>query len=87
MSDDRVIRPPWSDEQVEILKKYQSAHVMHPYTCPNRDGHPWDPEGDFGVLVPTRNGWVCRHCQYTQDWAWEGSLHPFSYEPWWMRDA
>lgn len=64
-----TVRAPWTEEQIERLAAWQLNPAVHPYTCGNRDDHPMDPEGDYGVLVPTENGWVCRHCDYTQDWA------------------
>ena len=58
---------------------------MHPMTCPNRnDGVVFDEAkcefdtsgathstagGDRGILIATQAGWVCPHCEYTQDWA------------------
>lgn len=66
----KYIIAPFTDEQVEALTVWQNADTVHPFTCGNRDGHPLDPEGDYGVLVATNDGWICRHCKYKQEWAW-----------------
>lgn len=68
---------PWTEEQVAALNQFQNARWMHPFTCGKREGHPLDPEGDYGVLVATKDGWICRHCDYTQDWA-----HDFMLKNW-----
>ncbi len=70
-----MVKAPWTDEQVMSLTAWQNNGYVHPYTCGQRDGHPLDPEGDYGVLVPTTDGWVCRHCDYTQEWAHDYSLN------------
>jgi len=49
---------PWTDEQVYRLEVRQSIDYMHPYTCVCGGGD----------LTPTMNGWVCKFCDYTQDW-------------------
>lgn len=64
--------PPWTEEQVRQLNAYQGEAPMHPFTCPNRAvGHPMSMgDRDRGILIATPAGWVCRHCSYTQMWAW-----------------
>ena len=59
--------PPWNELQVSSLNDYQTAGVMHPFTCLNRGegGHPGGDE----VLVAEPDGWVCPHCDYQQGWA------------------
>ena len=57
-----IIRAPWSDRQVAALNRWQEAGFVHPFTC--HDVH----DGDRN-LVATPDGWVCRHCNYKQDWA------------------
>ena len=57
-----MVKAPWSAEQVDNLNRYQHSGIMHPFTCPG--GHDGDRE-----LVATRNGWICCHCDYRQDWA------------------
>lgn len=45
--------------------------MIHPFTCAYRnDGHHGDEGGDTGVLIATPSGWVCPHCDYTQEWAY-----------------
>lgn len=67
---DRVYAP-WSFEQVDALNTYQKSGIFHPFTCPDRgdDQHNNYAGYDLGALVATRNGWECRDCDYTQDWA------------------
>lgn len=55
------IRPEWTDEQIAALAAHQADDRFHPYTCGNNSDH---------ILEPTRQGWVCPHCDYRQDWAW-----------------
>lgn len=52
--------PPWSDAQVENLKKRQLIKQLHPYTCTCGE-----------TLTPTTNGWTCPGCDYTQLWDYE----------------
>ena len=68
---------PWTNAQVQALWVWQLAGRTHPYTCPNRgDGnHTELVNGDHGVLAPTVLGWMCRDCDYKQNWA-----HSFNVE-------
>jgi hypothetical protein len=76
MSD--KIRPPWTSEQVAALNDYQTAGWVHPFTCPNRSNlrHRVSSITREHELVATADGWVCRVCDYTQDWA-----HAFMADP------
>lgn len=56
------IKAPWSHQQVERLNAYQESGLLHPFTCAN------EHEGDR-TLVATVNGWICKHCDYRQNWA------------------
>lgn len=68
MTDVRVA--PWTDEEVEALNVWQHTSSVHPFTCGKRVDHPFEEEyGDHGALRATNDGWVCAHCDYTQDWA------------------
>lgn len=72
-----IVFAPWTDQQVENLKDWQSSGYVHPYTCGQRnpETHTWSEwGGDFGILIPTKTGWVCPDCSYTQDWAHEFSV-------------
>lgn len=51
---------PWTEEQIKRLNLRQDDERRHPYTCGNDSTHP--------RLVPTKDGWVCAECDYTQDW-------------------
>lgn len=74
---------PWTPEQVDALNDYQRDAPMHPFTCANRGiGHRWhDDMSDLGMLIATENGWVCRDCAYTQNWA-----HPWMADTSWWQD-
>lgn len=64
--------PPWTDEQVDALNRYQRKGRMHPFTC-GQPQHRISP-----ALVATTQGWICPDplCGYTQDWA-----HGFMADP------
>lgn len=64
------ITAPWDAVQVDALNAYQRMNIFHPFTCPGHEGN-----GDRD-LVATRKGWICCHCDYTQDWA-----HRFMADP------
>jgi hypothetical protein len=55
-------------EQVAFLMHWQTVGYVHPFTCGQRDDHPV-VDGEKGLLIPTRSGWICPYCDYTQDWA------------------
>jgi dihydrofolate reductase len=67
---------PWPDDLVVALNDAQHNGTIHPFTCPHRnDGqHLWT--SDLGVLVATRDGWLCASCPYRQDWALTGLASP-----------
>lgn len=48
---------PWNKEQVKNLIERQSIGHLHEYNC--KCGKP---------LIPTKKGWVCGECDYTQNW-------------------
>lgn len=66
-----MIKAPWTQEQVDALQTFQIADCLHPFTCPNDHGD------EARRLIPTLDGWICRACSYTQDWA-----HDFMLETW-----
>jgi hypothetical protein len=55
------VEAPWNEEQVNALNAYQRNGRFHPFTCPH--AHESDRE-----LIATRDGWICRRCNYTQTW-------------------
>jgi hypothetical protein len=61
-----MIRPQWTQEQVDALNKGQHDVRYHPYTCGNDSRHK--------VLVATVYGWICEDCDYKQDWAIDLSI-------------
>lgn len=58
------IHPPWTQEQIDALNKWQQAGYVHPFTCANEHSEP-------RALRACESGWVCDHdtCGYTQHWA------------------
>lgn len=70
------IRAPFTPEQVRALNRWQQDARVHPFTCGlNRadDAHrayaAEHSQHDWGILVATRDGWVCPVCGYRQYWA------------------
>ena len=60
----KKVYTPWTNEQVEALKKWQENDEMHPYTC--RCGE---------SLTPYNSGWKCDYCHnYKQNWCHSFSL-------------
>jgi hypothetical protein len=55
-----MIKAPWTPKQIDALERFQHLESVHPFTCPLHS----DKE-----LVATHNGWICRYCDYCQDWA------------------
>ncbi|MBO0719048.1 MAG: hypothetical protein J2P55_17195 [Rhizobiales bacterium] len=70
MNDYDVIRAPWSTDEIAALNRYQRRGMFHPFTCPHHTGM----EGDDRMLFATRDGWICAHCDYRQDWAHRAML-------------
>jgi hypothetical protein len=68
MSDYDFLRAPWSGEEVDALNRYQRRDDVHEFTCPQ------DHDGADPSLVATRQGWICPHCDYRQDWAHRAML-------------
>ena len=71
MTKDMNARPViFTPEEVRNLHEFQSREDRHPFTCLNRDdGNHFHNGRDLGMLVPTRRGWICQCCDYTQGWA------------------
>ncbi len=57
------IYPPWDEETVNALNRFQSSDHSHPFTCLN-------DHGEEVALTATTNGWICpvENCDYTQRW-------------------
>lgn len=71
-----MIETPFTLAQVQALNEAQlHLHIdplraIHPFTCANRgDGSHGEEGGDLGVLIATPGGWVCPHCDDTQNFA------------------
>lgn len=55
-----MLRPPFTDEQVLNLNRFQMVDCLSPYTC----------LVCYNVkLIANNNGLACPSCSYTQDWA------------------
>jgi hypothetical protein len=48
-----MVYAPWTEAQVEALKRWQNSGRVHPFTGELRDEH-----GFRLPLIPTREGWV-----------------------------
>lgn len=54
------MKAPFTDDQVNSMNSFQSAGVVHPFTC----------SCGAGALIATTDGWICpKKCGYSQDWA------------------
>jgi len=60
------ITAPWTPEEVAKLNAWQACGWVHEFTCPNRGDE--NHKDDIG-LTATVHGWICPHCDYTQNWA------------------
>lgn len=63
---------PWSPAEVDALNRFQHYGFVHEFTCP--DAH----DGANRALVATKDGWICPHCDYKQDWAHKVMLQPLT---------
>jgi len=72
------IKAPFTDEQVKSLNEFQKKGRFHPFTCcspsnikeckrRNNEGDTWEEKE--GMLIATKDGWVCPCGKYKQDWA------------------
>lgn len=75
MGTGKVMKAPWTAQQVKFLNEFQSGGQFHPFTCGgNRmdeahTAYQKEHGGDFGQLVATTEGWECPVCDYRQEWA------------------
>lgn len=70
-ASDIVVVAPFTWEQVLVLDRYQRGDGplgVHPFTCANRGDGKHSLLNGY-KLVPTTRGWICRECDYTQNWA------------------
>jgi hypothetical protein len=70
------MKAPWTEEQVTKLNDFQKNRSYHPFTCGGDRGDEAhrihatiNGEEDWGILIATKDGWVCPVCDYKQDWA------------------
>jgi len=57
---------PWSSEDIIKLTQRQANPTMHEYTCGGNHCSE--------ILIPTKEGWSCPKCDYTQDWCYASDL-------------
>lgn len=57
------IEAPFSHEQVDRLNRYQRRGGFHGFECVEDHGKA------NRTLFATVRGWICPHCDYTQNWA------------------
>jgi len=66
------IEAPWESDQVKSLNDWQIHGDMPAFTCIKRDDGEHRHIGrDTGMLIATKNGWICPFCDYSQNWAHE----------------
>lgn len=75
---DYMTHAPWTEEQVERLRRFQDIGCVHPQRC---DCGGIDGEGD-PKMVPTTDGWVCPdHCghimKYVATFVLDGTMDEF----------
>lgn len=70
---DGKILAPFTPEQVVALNKYQENGTFHPFTCGGENCNRSEREDD-GVLLATKEGWICGCGKYKQLWAHEGMV-------------
>lgn len=64
----KILKAPWTRDQLDKLQKRQSRGDLHQYRC-----------GKCGKgLIATPSGWACeglvaqiKTCDYTQDWCYQ----------------
>jgi hypothetical protein len=69
-----IIKAPFTEEQVKNLEHWQKSGFVHPFTCAKQGG------GKHALLIPSKDGWLCPTCGYTQDWA-HGYMANIKVEP------
>jgi rubrerythrin len=52
------IQAPWPDEFVDQLNENQHNGKYPPYVCDKCEG----------VMIATKDGWICPKCNHKQDW-------------------
>jgi hypothetical protein len=71
MDFETEINAPFTEEQVEKLKKYQENGKFHPFTCcsqgSNEKCERKNGVGE-GLLIPSTEGWVCPCGEIKQNW-------------------
>ncbi|CAG2160795.1 hypothetical protein [Cupriavidus numazuensis] len=67
------IRAPFTEDQVQKLNENQvglGGPVRRAFICRSSADHRHGVEGGVpGILIATKYGWVCPHCNYKRDWA------------------
>jgi hypothetical protein len=60
-----MINAPFTGEQVQSMNGFQTRSLMHPMTCRVDDCR---SVNGSGPMTATTLGWMCRSCDYRQDW-------------------
>lgn len=58
--NDNKINTPFTDEQVNGLRRWQKCGWVHEFTC-----------CDHATMEVSRHGFLCPKCGNLQDWAWD----------------
>lgn len=64
-----ILYAPWTAEEVRNLAAWQTCETIHPYTCANN-------HRGTRILTPTKDGWICKYCNYKQNWCHDFSARP-----------
>lgn len=67
---------PFNDDQIDKLNQFQSKGFFHPFTCGCGFGLDAEQKSKCerlngtgeGVLIATKDGWICPCGEYTQKW-------------------
>lgn len=87
-----IIRAPWSQETADALNRFQRNGKFHPFTCAGDRTDAFHAAAvvnyslsDAGQLHAILNGWVCKGCSYTQDWAFAFMVEHADAKPLWSQ--
>ena len=64
-----ITTAPWFDAEVDVLNDFQKNLSNQPFTCRSgnrKNSAHYDGEG---ILIATREGWICPYCDYKQNWS------------------
>ena len=70
MHRNKTIKAPFNDEQVKNINLFQNAGRFHPFTCDCSEIDGDEHKGQRAVLVATKDGLVCPHGNYKQNYVY-----------------